>query len=67
MDVTTESYQVARQYMVRLGPRDFIDSNWVATLARAGGLGEETFRKRFGRFARPGAEDHNQTGTSRAS
>jgi 6-phosphofructokinase 1 len=51
VDVTTESYQVARQYMVRLGPRDFADSNWVSTLAKAAGLGEDTFRERFGRFA----------------
>jgi ATP-dependent phosphofructokinase / diphosphate-dependent phosphofructokinase len=51
VDVTTESYQVARQYMVRLGPRDFVDSGWVATLAKAAGLGEDAFRDRFGRFA----------------
>ena len=51
VDVTTESYQVARQYMVRLGPRDFTDAAWVAALARAAGLDEDAFRARFGRFA----------------
>jgi hypothetical protein len=51
VDVTTESYQVARQYMVRLGPRDFVDAAWVVTLAKAAGLGEDAFRDRFGRFA----------------
>jgi 6-phosphofructokinase 1 len=51
VDVTTESYQVARQYMVRLGQRDFMDSAWVAVLAQAAGLGEAAFRERFGRFA----------------
>jgi 6-phosphofructokinase 1 len=51
VDVATESYQVARHYMVRLGPRDFVDSAWVATLARAAGLGEDVFRERFGRLA----------------
>jgi len=51
VDVTTESYQVARQYMVRLGPRDFVDSAWAATLAKAAGLDEAAFRERFGRFA----------------
>jgi len=56
VDVTTESYQVARQYMVRLGPRDFIDSGWVATLATAAGLGEDTFRERFARFAASGPQ-----------
>ena len=49
--MTTESYQVARQYMVRLGPRDFIDAAWVAVLAKAAGLGEDAFRTTFGRFA----------------
>jgi 6-phosphofructokinase 1 len=51
VDVTTESYQVARQYMVRLGPRDFVDAAWVAVLAKAAGLDEGAFRARFGRFA----------------
>jgi hypothetical protein len=37
--------------MVRLGPRDFGDPAWLAALARAGGLDEETFRAKFGRFA----------------
>jgi 6-phosphofructokinase 1 len=51
VDITTESYRVARQYMVRLGPRDFTEAAWVATLARAAGLGEDAFRARFRRFA----------------
>jgi 6-phosphofructokinase 1 len=51
VDVATESYQVAREYMVRLGPRDFTDAAWVAALAQAGGLAENAFRVRFGRFA----------------
>ena len=51
VDVTTESYQVAREYMVRIGPRDFTDAAWVAALSQAAGLGEDAFRARFGRFA----------------
>jgi ATP-dependent phosphofructokinase / diphosphate-dependent phosphofructokinase len=51
VDVTTESYQVARKYMVRLGPRDFSDAAWVTALARAAGLSEDDFRARFERFA----------------
>jgi 6-phosphofructokinase 1 len=51
VDVTTESYQVAREYMVRLGPRDFTDATRTAALARAAGLDEEAFRARFGRLA----------------
>jgi ATP-dependent phosphofructokinase / diphosphate-dependent phosphofructokinase len=52
VDVTTASYQVARKYMVRLGPRDFLDATWAARLARAAGLDDDGFRTRFGRFAR---------------
>jgi 6-phosphofructokinase 1 len=51
VDVTTESYQVAREYMVRLGPRDFTDPARVASLAKAAGLSEGAFRARFGKFA----------------
>jgi 6-phosphofructokinase 1 len=51
VDVTTESYRVAREYMVRLGPRDFTDAAWLASLAKAGGLDEDTFCEKFGRFA----------------
>ena len=51
VDVTTESYQVARAYMVRLGARDFSDSAWVTSLAQAAGLSEDEFRARFERFA----------------
>jgi hypothetical protein len=57
VDVTTESYQVAREYMVRLGPRDFTDAAWVTTLAQAAGLDEGAFRARFGRFADTGSEE----------
>jgi 6-phosphofructokinase 1 len=51
VDVTTESYQVAREYMVRLDRRDFSDATRTAALARAGGLDEEAFRARFQRLA----------------
>jgi 6-phosphofructokinase len=50
VDVTTESYEVARRYMVRLGPADFADPRWVDTLAAAGGLSAEDFRNRFARL-----------------
>jgi 6-phosphofructokinase 1 len=51
VDVTTESYQVARDYMVRLGPRDFANENRIEKLAQAGGLSVEDFKLRFARFA----------------
>ena len=51
VDITTESYQVAREYMVRLSPRDFADAAQIAALARTAGLDEGAFRARFERFA----------------
>jgi 6-phosphofructokinase 1 len=52
VDITTESYHVAREYMVRLGPRDFENPEWTAKLAGAAALGEPEFRSRFSRLAR---------------
>ncbi|HEY9232324.1 MAG TPA: 6-phosphofructokinase [Blastocatellia bacterium] len=52
VDVDTESYQVARDYMVRLGPKDFIDAAWLKKLAETAKLSEDEFRARFGKFAR---------------
>lgn len=47
VDVDTESYKVARDYMVRLGPKDLRDEAWTAKLAEAGGLTREEFTARF--------------------
>jgi 6-phosphofructokinase 1 len=54
VDVTTESYLVARAYMIRLGPSDFTDPSRVAALAAAGGLEETAFRERFHHLAGAG-------------
>jgi 6-phosphofructokinase 1 len=48
VDVDTESYQVARDYMVRIGKKDFQDDAWVAQLADAAGLTTDEFVARFG-------------------
>jgi ATP-dependent phosphofructokinase / diphosphate-dependent phosphofructokinase len=50
VDTTTESYQVARRYMVRLGPADFTDDTWVGKLAAAGGFDPAAFRTHFARM-----------------
>ena len=50
VDTSTESYQVARKYMVRLGPRDFADEAWVGKLAAAGGFDPAGFRAHFARL-----------------
>ncbi|HEY7184520.1 MAG TPA: 6-phosphofructokinase [Blastocatellia bacterium] len=51
VDVRSESYQVARDYMVRLGPKDFTDEGWVEKLAKAGGMDPAEFRTHFAKFA----------------
>jgi 6-phosphofructokinase 1 len=51
VDLTSESYQIARDYMVRLGPKDFIDEGWVEKLAQAGGMDPAEFRTHFAKFA----------------
>lgn len=51
VDVATESYHVTRDYMVRLGAKDFADEVWVARLAEAGGMPVEEFTGYFGKFA----------------
>src|ERR1051325_7332221 len=51
VDIETESYQVARDYMVRVGEKDFADAAWLAKLAAAGNLSVEDFTARFGKFA----------------
>ena len=51
VDVDTESYQVARDYMVRLGPKDFADQAWAEKIWEAAGLWQTEFIARFGKFA----------------
>jgi 6-phosphofructokinase 1 len=51
VEVDTESYQVARDYMVRIGGHDLTSDDWVAQLAAAGGLSANDFRLKFSKFA----------------
>ncbi|HWS52976.1 MAG TPA: diphosphate--fructose-6-phosphate 1-phosphotransferase [Pyrinomonadaceae bacterium] len=48
VNVGSEGYRVAREYMIRLEPRDFADEAWVAKLAQAGNLSPQEFRDKFG-------------------
>jgi 6-phosphofructokinase len=51
VDVDTESYQVARDYMVRLGPKDFADPAWLKRLSETAAMSDEEFKTKFGKFA----------------
>ena len=48
VNVESEGYRVAREYMIRLEPEDFADPFWVEKLARAGNMTTDEFRDRFG-------------------
>ncbi len=47
VDINSESYRVARSYMVRIEPEELKDAQWVERLAKAGGLERETLIKRY--------------------
>jgi 6-phosphofructokinase 1 len=46
VDVTTESYEVARKYMIRLGPGDLVEPR-LSRLAALTNVGADEFRRRF--------------------
>jgi ATP-dependent phosphofructokinase / diphosphate-dependent phosphofructokinase len=47
VDITAQSYQIARQYMIRLSDEDFKDSVALSRYAAQAGLSPEAFRNRF--------------------
>ncbi len=47
VDVDSDSYNVARQYMVRLEPSDFAEVKTTARLALIGKLSKDEFERRF--------------------
>jgi ATP-dependent phosphofructokinase / diphosphate-dependent phosphofructokinase len=55
VDVSSEQYQIARRYMVRLRPEDFVDES-LAALANVVHMTPEQFRARFGYLVEPAPE-----------
>lgn len=53
VDVESESYRIARQYMIRLAARDFQDTDRLARCATVVGLTPEAFRERFAAVVAP--------------
>jgi 6-phosphofructokinase 1 len=51
VDVDSDFYRVAREYMIRLEHRDFEDLKTLARLARVAGVTPDEFRDRFGYLA----------------
>jgi ATP-dependent phosphofructokinase / diphosphate-dependent phosphofructokinase len=52
VNVESSSYQVAREYMIRLNPEDLEDPQRLGPIAEAAGLAPETFRERYGYLAK---------------
>ena len=52
VDINSESYKVARSYMVRLEKRDVEDKEFLAKLAKAGNISSERFMDLFGYMVR---------------
>ncbi len=48
VDVASDGYKVAREYMLRMEPEDFADPAWVEKLAEAGAMSAEELIARFG-------------------
>ena len=51
MNVESSSYQVAREYMIRLDREDLRDPGKLQPIAAACGLTHEAFRDRYGYLA----------------
>src|SRR6185295_13228243 len=47
VNIDSESYSVAREYMIRLESTDFDDLAWVEKLAEAGAMTADEFSNRF--------------------
>jgi 6-phosphofructokinase 1 len=52
-DVDSDSYKVARKYMIRLDREDFADPNRMRRLARAGRMSPQDFQKQFEHLTKP--------------
>jgi 6-phosphofructokinase 1 len=53
VDVDSDSYKVARKYMIRLDQEDFVDPNRMRRLARAGRMTPEEFENQFSHLGKP--------------
>src|SRR4029453_10413662 len=56
VNVESEGYRVALEYMIRLEAKDFEDPSWVEKLAAAANMSSTEFRDRFGYFNGHGAQ-----------
>jgi AraC-like DNA-binding protein len=55
VDIGSQSYHTARQYMIRLTEEDFNDQDRLGRYAALAGISPETFRARFAGLVEPAA------------
>jgi 6-phosphofructokinase len=60
VDVGSQSYQIARQYMIRLTEEDLNDPDMLGRCGALTGLSPEAFRKRFAGSAQPAANQQEK-------
>jgi 6-phosphofructokinase 1 len=48
VNIESSSYQVAREYMIRLAPGDLADPDRLGPIAKAAGLTPDAFRHKYG-------------------
>lgn len=53
VNVESEGYRVAREYMLRLEPKDFEDPSWIEKMALAANMTASEFRDKFGYLGQP--------------
>jgi 6-phosphofructokinase 1 len=51
VNIESEGYRVAREYMIRLEAKDFEDPAWIEKIAAAANMTTAEFRNRFGYFS----------------
>jgi 6-phosphofructokinase 1 len=51
VDITSQSYQIARQYMIRLSDEDFKDAVVLGRYAALTGMSPDAFQRRFQQVA----------------
>lgn len=59
VNIDSEGYRVAREYMIRLEPKDFEDRAWIERMALAANMTVEEFHSRFG-YLRSNASSHRR-------
>jgi 6-phosphofructokinase 1 len=62
VDIHTESYEVARKYMIRLQREDLENPESLESLAKAANMPPDAFRAEYGQTVSPAGSQNQSTG-----